>query len=49
MKKTGKLRITFNAPIILGFVGICFGVTLLGMLTNGGSTLLFFMNYLIEV
>lgn len=45
MKKTGKLRITFNAPIILGFVGICFGVTLLGMLTNGGSTLLFFMNY----
>lgn len=45
MNKPERIRITFNAPVILGFVGICFMVTLLGMLTNGGSTLLFFMNY----
>lgn len=43
MKK--KKRLTFNAPIILSFVFICFGVTLLGMVTGGSSTQIFFMNY----
>ena len=33
-----KLKITFNAPVTLGFVFICFVVTLLGVLTGGGST-----------
>lgn len=43
MKK--KFKITFNAPITLGFVGICFVVTLLGIITSGGSTRLLFMTY----
>ena len=30
-----KLKITFNAPVTLGFVFICFVVTLLGVLTGG--------------
>jgi len=38
-----KLKITFNAPVTLGFVFICFVVTLLGVLTGGGSTRLLFM------
>lgn len=37
-----KLKITFNAPVTLGFVFICFVVTLLGVLTGGGSTRLLF-------
>ena len=40
-----KLKITFNAPVTLGFVFICFVVTLLGVLTGGGSTRLLFMTY----
>ncbi|MBO7634330.1 MAG: rhomboid family intramembrane serine protease, partial [Lachnospiraceae bacterium] len=43
MKK--RLRITFNAPFVLAFVGICFAVTVLGTLTNGKSTGLLFMTY----
>lgn len=43
MKK--KFKITFNAPMTLGFVGICFVVTLLGIITSGGSTRLLFMTY----
>ena len=40
-----KLKITFNAPVTLGFVFICFVVTLLGVLTGGGSIRLLFMTY----
>lgn len=43
MKK--KFRISFNAPVTLGFVMICFIVTLLGIITSGGSTRLLFMTY----
>jgi GlpG protein len=43
MKK--KLRITFNAPVTLGFVLICFAATLLGTLTGGASTQVLFMTY----
>lgn len=43
MKK--KFKITFNAPITLGFVGICFIVTMIGIITSGGSTRLLFMTY----
>lgn len=40
-----KLRISFNAPITLIFVMVCFFVTLLGVITNGKSTELVFMTY----
>jgi GlpG protein len=40
-----KFRITFNAPVTLTFVLICFIVTLIGELTNGASTQLLFMTY----
>lgn len=40
-----KLKITFNAPAVLGFVAICFIATLLGILTNGATTQAFFMTY----
>lgn len=43
MKK--KLRITFNAPVVLTFVMICFIATLLGVLTGGRITKSFFMTY----
>lgn len=33
-----KLKITFNAPVILTFVMICFIATLLGVLTGGRIT-----------
>ena len=44
MKKR-KFRITFNAPVTLTFVLICFVATLLGVLTNGTATQMFFMTY----
>jgi GlpG protein len=40
-----KIKITFNAPVTLGFVLICFMATLLGVLTGGKSTLAVFMTY----
>lgn len=43
MKK--KLKITFNAPVVLTFVMICFIATLLGVLTEGRITQSFFMTY----
>ncbi len=43
MKK--KLKISYNAPVILSFVFICFVVTLLGFLTGSQSTRLIFMTY----
>lgn len=40
-----KLRITFNSPVILSFVAICFAATLAGVLTQGRITELLFMTY----
>ena len=40
-----KLKITFNAPIILGFVMICFIATLPGVLSNGRIAQTLFMTY----
>lgn len=43
MKK--RLCITFNAPVVLGFVLLCFLATLAGVLTGGWATEQFFMTY----
>lgn len=43
MKK--KFKISFNSPVVLGFVLICFVVTLIGEITAGKSTQLLFMTY----
>ena len=40
-----KPIITFNSPIILGFVIACFVVTLFGMISGGRITRLLFMTY----
>ena len=40
-----KIRITFNAPVTLGFVLLCFFATLLGVLSSGKITEVFFMTY----
>ena len=40
-----NIKITFNARITLGFVLICFAVTLLGVMTDGKSTHKMFMTY----
>ena len=40
-----KPIITFNSPVVLGFVFICFIVTLIGFLTGGRITELLFMTY----
>ena len=38
----GKLKIVVNAPVVIGFTGICFAATLAGLLTGGYSTRLLF-------
>lgn len=43
MKK--KLKISYNAPVVLSFVLICCIVTLIGVLTNNRSTEMFFSTY----
>lgn len=43
--KKAKLKITFNAPAVLGLVAICFVVTLIGIVTDGQATRLLFMTY----
>ena len=40
-----KIKITFNAPIVLGFAAICFIATLLNYLTNGKCNQMIFMTY----
>ena len=40
-----KLKITFNAPVTLGFVIVCFAATLLGVVSNGRITQIVFMTY----
>lgn len=43
MKKT--IKISYNAPVVLSFIFLCFGVLLLAKLTGGSSTRTFFMTY----
>ena len=43
MKK--RIRITFNSPVILCFVAICFFATMLNYLTGGKSNQVVFMTY----
>ena len=40
-----RLKITFNAPVTLGFVMICFIVTLAGVITGGAITQSLFMTW----
>lgn len=40
-----KYKITFNAPVILGFVAICFGVMILNFITQGTSNRIAFITY----
>ena len=40
-----KLKITFNSPVVLGFIFISFAVLVLGFLTAGASNQLLFMTY----
>lgn len=40
-----KLKITFNAPVTLGFVLVCFIATLLGSISGGKITQKVFMTY----
>lgn len=40
-----KLKISFNAPVVLSFVSCCFFVTILGYITRGKSTEIMFMTY----
>lgn len=44
-KPKTKLKITFNAPIILVFVALCFIATLLKYITNGFTNELLFSTY----
>lgn len=41
----GKVRITFNSPVILGFTFICLGVLLLDQVTGGAVNRLLFSVY----
>lgn len=43
MKK--KFKISFNAPVVLGFVAVCFIATLLGTITGGKVNEWLFMTY----
>ena len=45
MDKWKKLKITFNAPVVLGIAGISFAATLLGYITGGLSDRLVFSTY----
>lgn len=40
-----KFRITFNAPVVLGFLLVCFLATLLGIVSDGKITSLLFVTY----
>jgi len=40
-----KLKITINAPVVLGFVAICFIATLLNYITLGAANKYVFMTY----
>lgn len=40
-----KIRVSYNSPIVLTFVLLCLGATILGIATQGKSTLQFFSVY----
>lgn len=40
-----KIKITFNSPVVLSLIIICFAVTLIGAITDGVVTKLLFMTY----
>lgn len=40
-----KLKVTYNAPVILSFVLLCFGATVAGVITHNHSTELIFSVY----
>ena len=40
-----KMKVTFNAPVVLGIVGISFLATLLGYITGGVTTRMLFTTY----
>ncbi len=40
-----RVKITYNAPVTLTFVLLCFLATLLNYITQGGSNVLLFMTY----
>lgn len=40
-----KIRLTYNAPVTLTFVLLCFAATLLNYMTQGSSNALLFMTY----
>ena len=40
-----KFRITINAPVVLGFLLVCFLATLLGIVSDGKITSLLFVTY----
>ena len=40
-----KLRITFNSPVVLGFIFLSLAVLILGFVTSGRSNELLFMTY----
>ncbi len=42
---SGKRRIVFNSPVILGFTAVCFAALLLNFLTHGVTNALFFSVY----
>ncbi|MBQ9057893.1 MAG: rhomboid family intramembrane serine protease [Atopobiaceae bacterium] len=43
--KARRWRITLNAPVVLGFVGLCLAALIAGELSNGALTRSFFMTY----
>lgn len=45
MPEKKKLRIVFNAPVVLAIAGISFVATLLNYITKGQSLMLLFMTY----
>jgi len=45
VRKLKRFHVSFNAPVVLTFVLLCFGATLAGQLTGGLATQQFFMTY----
>lgn len=43
--KEKKFKITWNSPVVLGFVAVCLVATVLNYITKGGSNRLLFMTY----
>ena len=40
-----KFKIVINAPVVIGFVALCFAATLAGILTGGYSSRLLFQTF----